>query len=86
MIMAHSHIGHDAKIGNNTEICSNVTIGGYAEIGDGAKIKLSATVRNRKKVGKNSLVGLGAAVVKDVLENWVVAGVPAKFLRMNTKP
>lgn len=81
LIMAHSHIGHDVQIGDNCEICTGSILGGYAVIESGAKIKLGVTVRNRKRIGKNALVGLGAAVVKDVEENAVVVGNPAKPLQ-----
>lgn len=80
IIMAHSHIGHDAKIGNNCEISTSSVIGGYAEIGDNTKIKLNVTVRNRKKIGKNCIVGMGSVVVKDIEDNLVVVGNPAKPL------
>lgn len=80
IIMAHSHIGHDVKIGNNCEISTSSVIGGYVEIEDGAKIKLNVTIRNRKKIGKNCIVGMGSVVVKDVEDNMVVVGNPAKPL------
>jgi len=51
IIMAHSHIGHDAEIGNNCELCTGSIIGGYATIKDFVKLKLNVTVRNRKTVG-----------------------------------
>lgn len=78
IIMAHSHIGHDVTIGNDCEICSGSILGGYVKVEDGAKIKLGVTVRNRKSIGKNSIVGLGSAVVKDVQPDVVVYGNPAK--------
>jgi UDP-N-acetylglucosamine acyltransferase len=78
IIMAHAHVGHDATIGDNCEICTGVIIGGYAVIKDEAKVKLGVTVRNRKTVGTGALVGLGAAVVADVGDGEVWFGNPAK--------
>ncbi len=81
IIMAHVHLGHNVKIGDNTEICTGTIIGGYAEINDNAKIKLGVTIRNRKKIGKNCIVGMGSVVIRDVEENYVVVGNPAKEIR-----
>lgn len=80
ILMAHSHIGHDAKIGNNCEISTSSVIGGYVEIGDNTKVKLNVTIRNRKKIGENCLIGMGSVVVKDIESNTVVVGNPAKPL------
>jgi acetyltransferase-like isoleucine patch superfamily enzyme len=35
------------------------------------------------RIGKNSVLGAGAVVTKDVLENSIVAGNPAKFIKKN---
>lgn len=78
IIMAHSHIGHDAKIGNDCEICSGTIVGGYVTIEDKVKLKLGVTVRNRKTIKGGALVGLGSAVVKDVEAGDIVMGNPAK--------
>lgn len=78
IIMAHTHIGHDAKIGSNCELSTGTIVGGYAVIEDNVKIKLGVTIRNRKTIGDGALVGMGSVVVKDVPEGKTVYGNPAR--------
>lgn len=77
IIMAHTHIGHDAFIGNDVELCSGCVIGGYARILEGAKVKLNATIRNRVIVAKRAVVGMGAVVTKHVGADETWYGNPA---------
>ena len=58
-------------------------IGGSVVIEENSWIAPSACIRNGIKLGKNSLVGLGAVVLKDVEENTTVVGVPAKPYNKN---
>ena len=50
-------------------------------IGENAKIGANSTIMPEIKIGKNSLVGAGSVVTKDVPENSVVAGNPAKIIK-----
>ena len=56
-------------------------IAGGVSIGDNAWIAPSAVIRDGITVGRNTLVGMGAVVTKDVIENDIVAGVPAKSIK-----
>lgn len=47
-------------------------------IEDGAVIGAGSAIRAGVKVGRNSVVAMGAVVTKDVPDNTVVAGVPAR--------
>src|SRR5206468_10647358 len=47
----------------------------------GASIGSGTTVLSRVTIGENAIVGAGSVVTKDVPDNAIVAGNPAKFLR-----
>jgi len=51
------------------------------EVRSGASIGSGATILSGLTVGKNAIVGAGSTVTKDVPENAIVAGNPAKILR-----
>jgi UDP-2-acetamido-3-amino-2,3-dideoxy-glucuronate N-acetyltransferase len=48
----------------------------------GASIGTGATILANVTVGENAIVGAGSVVTKDVPPNSIVAGNPAKFLRL----
>jgi acetyltransferase-like isoleucine patch superfamily enzyme len=50
-------------------------------IEDGASIGTGATILGGIRIGKNAIVGAGAVVTKNVPENAVVVGNPAKIIK-----
>lgn len=76
-------IGHDVHIGENTVISPNATVGGFTVIGRNSYIGSGATVRDRIKIGDGCIIGMGSVVTRDVRDNEVVVGNPAKFIRYN---
>ena len=50
-------------------------------VGKGASIGSSATILCGVRIGTNAVVGAGAVVTKDVPENAVVAGNPARIIK-----
>ncbi|MGL4109656.1 serine O-acetyltransferase [Clostridium sp. LP20] len=82
-------IHHNAKIGKNCIIGQNTTIGGrknhggVPKIGNNVYISAGARVIGGIIIGDNSIIGANAVVIKDVPENSVVAGVPAKVIKIN---
>lgn len=76
----------DAKsIGKNFRFRNNTTIGykgnDMPTIGDNVTLGPSVIIIGNVRVGDNAIVGAGAVVVKDVPDNAVVAGNPAKIIR-----
>lgn len=84
-------INHRCIIGKNVTISQGVTIGGNIYktknglvapiIGDNVLIGAGAKVLGPVKVGKNSIIGANAVVVKDIPRDSVAVGVPAKVIK-----
>jgi serine O-acetyltransferase len=75
-------------IGDNCTIFQGVTIGskrgaGIPVIGNNCVITAGAKIIGDVKIGYNVVVGANAVVVKNIPDNAVVGGVPAKILNMN---
>lgn len=85
MLMKKTHIGHDCQIANGVTISPLASIGGVVVIEEGASIGMGVTVHPRLKIGRYSMIGMNAAVTKDVPEFRKYAGVPAKDIGENTK-
>lgn len=85
-------VNKNAIIGMNASIYNGVTIGinlrpdGKAYppvIGDNVVMCTGAKIIGKVRIGSNSVIGANAVVVKDIPENSVAAGVPAKVLDTN---
>lgn len=74
-------IGHDCIIENYSILSPGVNLSGNCYIGEGVYLGTNSTILEKKTIGKNSIVGAGAVVTKDVPENCVFVGNPAKELK-----
>jgi acetyltransferase-like isoleucine patch superfamily enzyme len=74
------HIAHNVEIGENTLIIAQSMIGGSTKIGKNCWISPSVSIKNGISIGDNVLIGMGAVVLKDVENNKVMVGNPAKEL------
>lgn len=74
------HIAHGVTIGKNSLIIANTMIGGSTHIGENVWVAPSTSILNKKTVASNSVMGMGAVILKDVSEGQVVVGNPGKPL------
>lgn len=75
-IIEHDNIIEDfVHISPGACLAGNVSVRKYSWLGIGSNVKQGVII------GQNSIVGAGSAVVKDIQDNLVVAGIPAKKLR-----
>ena len=93
-------IGETSEIGDNVTIYHNVTLGGIAPsinandqrnvkrhptLEDNVVVGSGAQILGPVVIGKNAKVGANAVVTKDVEENAVMVGIPAKNVGQTTK-
>ena len=76
-------IGHDSIINDFVEICPTVNISGNCHIGEFTFIGTNAIILPNIKIGKNVIIGAGAVVTKDIPDNEVWLGSPARFFKVN---
>lgn len=81
IIYYNSIITHDCIINDFVEISPSVTVLGRVEISDYAHIGANATILPDIQIGKNSIIGAGSVVTKDVPDNVLVVGSPAKIIK-----
>lgn len=90
MIDMNVVVGGRAMIGKNCHIGAGTVLAGVIEppsadpviVGDNVLIGANAVVLEGVKIGKNSVVAAGAVVTKDIPENSVAAGIPAKVIKV----
>jgi 2,3,4,5-tetrahydropyridine-2,6-dicarboxylate N-acetyltransferase len=89
MIDMNVVVGGRAIVGKDSHIGAGTVLAGVIEppnanpviVGDNVLIGANAVVLEGVKVGNGAVVAAGSVVVRDVEENTVVAGVPAKAIK-----
>lgn len=82
MISMGANIAHHSVLEEGTFISTGVNFGASIKAHRYAYIGISATVMTGvHELGENCMIGAGAVVIKDVPDNAVVVGVPARVLK-----
>ncbi len=77
-----AQIHHDVSIEKYCTIAPRAVILGSVKIGKYTYVGANSTIKQNVKIGKNVVIGAGAVVVKDIKNNQIVAGNPAKKIKI----
>lgn len=78
----HVFIAHNVNVGESSLIIAGAEISGGVRIGRNVWIGPQASILEQISVGNGAMVGLGSVVIRSVPDGAVVAGSPARILRM----
>jgi sugar O-acyltransferase (sialic acid O-acetyltransferase NeuD family) len=78
LLNMNSTVGHDSTIDDFVTLAPGVSIGGSVNVEEAVDIGIGASCKQGLRLGAESRVGAGAAVISDVGSGETVVGVPAK--------
>ena len=81
IIYYNSIIAHDTTIGDFVEVSPSANILGRVKVSNYTHIGANATILPDITIGKNSKIGAGSVVTKDIPDNVLVVGTPAKIIK-----
>lgn len=79
IINSRAVVCHESTVGDGTHICPGVCVGGRTSIGARSWIGIGSTLRDKVKIGDATLVGAGSVVVRDLPEQVIAYGNPARI-------
>ncbi len=85
IINTKSSVGHDGIVKDFCSIAPGVTIGGKVFINKCSAISLGASIIECVKIGKHTVIGAGSLVNKNIGDNKMAYGVPAKEIKERKK-
>jgi len=81
LIYYNTIIAHDCKIEKFVELSPSVNLLGWVSVGALTQIGTNTTILPKIKIGRNVIIGAGSVVTKDIPDNVLVYGSPAKIIK-----
>lgn len=74
-------VAHDTIIEDHAQISAFVMLAGHSKVGRGTYIGIGVPVRDGVTIGNSTIVGMGSVVQKDIPDNVIAMGNPARVMK-----
>ena len=81
IINLQTTVGHESTLGDFVTIAPLVAISGNVLLGDCSEVGTSACIKQGIEIEKGAMLGMGAVLTKNMAENTIFVGNPAKLLK-----
>ena len=78
LLNTKASVDHDSVLGDFVHVSAGATVGAIVHIGDETMIALGASVASERRIGARTIIGAGAVVVRDIPDDVIAFGVPAR--------
>lgn len=82
-VLFESNVPHDCEVGDHCVLSANAILSGHCKVGEGAYVAAGAVVKEDVSIGSWSIVGMGSAVFRDVPDDVIALGNPARVVKNN---
>lgn len=76
-------IAHDTVIQQHCFLSPRVAIAGFVKVGECTILGINCTIIDNIEIIKNTQIGAGAVVIKDIVESGLYVGNPVRYIRAN---
>lgn len=80
IINTRALVEHGCNIENHANISTNTVVNGDVKVGEGSFVGSSSVTIGQLNIGEWSTIGAGSVVIRNVLENTTVVGIPARVV------
>jgi len=84
IINMNCSIGHNVRLSDFCTLAPGVNLAGFTSLAECVEIGIGAATKQNINIGRNSIIGGQAMVVKDVPPHSLVIGVPGKDIPITT--
>ena len=85
IVNSHSSLDHDNLLMDYSSVAPGVITGGNVSIGKRSVISIGSRIKNNVSIGSDTIIGASSYVNKDISNNYIAYGSPAKVIRERNK-